>query len=181
MLTDLQKRKLTKLFSMYDSDYTGVLCKKDFELIVKKISNLCNWSKRSPRYIVLEEKLMQRWQGLEQKADTHQNDEISIDEWLAYYNEVLVDAKACPEMIAELIELIFDAFDRDADGQISQTEWGQMLGIFNESPVYAPIIFPTLDQDHDGYLTKSEIRESFINFCYSDNPDERANQMFGPY
>ena len=30
MLTDLQKRKLTKLFSMYDSDYTGVLVKKRF-------------------------------------------------------------------------------------------------------------------------------------------------------
>ncbi|NEQ45266.1 MAG: calcium-binding protein [Leptolyngbya sp. SIOISBB] len=181
MLTDLQKRKLTKLFSMYDSDYTGVLGKKDFELIGKKISTLCNWSKRSPRCIVLEEKLMQKWEGLEKKADTHHNAEISIDEWYAYYDDVLADAQACPEMIAELLELIFDAFDQDADGQISQVEWGQLLAIFNESPVYAPLIFPTLDQDHDGYLTKSEIRGLFINFCYSDDPDELANQMFGPY
>ena len=70
MLTDLQKRKLTKLFSMYDSDYTGVLVKKDFELMFKKLATLRNWSKRSPRYIVLEEKLMYKWQRLEKKRPT---------------------------------------------------------------------------------------------------------------
>ncbi|MEM6716343.1 MAG: calcium-binding protein, partial [Cyanobacteria bacterium P01_C01_bin.147] len=67
------------------------------------------------------------------------------------------------------------------DGQINQTEWGQLLAVFNESPVYAPLIFPVLDQDQDGYLTRSELRELFINFCYSDNPDEPANRLFGPY
>lgn len=181
MLTDLQKRKLTKLFSMYDSDFTGVLVKNDFELMFRKLSTLRDWSKRSPRYIVLEEKLMHRWAGLEKKADTHHNDEISIDEWFAYYDDVLTDAKASPEMIADLIELVFDVFDEDEDGKINQQEWGHLLAVFNESPVYAPLIFPTLDQDHDGWLTKGEIKALFINFCYSDDPNEPANQMFGPY
>lgn len=181
MLTDLQKRKLTKLFSMYDSDYTGVLVKKDFELMFKKLSTLRNWSKRSPRYIVLEEKLMRRWQGLEQKADTHDNDQVSLEEWFAYYDELLTDAQASPAMIADLIELVFDVFDQNEDGKINQAEWGQLLAAFNESPVYAPIVFPTLDQDQDGWLTKDEVRGLFINFCYSEDPNEPANQMFGPY
>jgi len=181
MLTDLQKRKLTKLFSMYDSDYTGVLVKNDFELMFKKLSTLRNWSKRSPRCIVLENKLMKKWQGLREKADTHQNKEVSIDEWLAYYNELLADAKTSSEMIAELIELVFDVFDQDEDGKINQQEWGQLLAAFNESPVYARLVFPALDQDQDGWLTKAEIRELFINFCYSEDPNEPANQMFGPY
>lgn len=181
MLTDLQKRKLTKLFSMYDSDYTGVLVKKDFELMFKKLSTLRNWSKRSPRCIILEERLMQRWQGLEQKADTHDNDEISISEWLAYYDELLTDAQASPGMVAELIELVFDVFDQDEDDRISQEEWGHLLATFNESPVYAPLVFPSLDQNQDGYLTKDEVRGLFINFCYSDDPAEPANHMFGPY
>ncbi|MEL7316354.1 MAG: hypothetical protein AAFN08_15645, partial [Cyanobacteria bacterium J06559_3] len=69
MLTDLQKRKLTKLFSMYDSDYTGTLVKDDFELMFKKLSTLRNWSRRSPRCLVLQDKLMRKWQGLEKKGD----------------------------------------------------------------------------------------------------------------
>lgn len=181
MLTDLQKRKLTKLFSLYDSDYTGVLVKQDFELLFKKLTNLRGWSKRSPRYIVLQEKLMQQWQGLEAKADTHKNAEISLSEWFAYYDDVLADKSACPEMIGDLIELVFDVFDQDEDGQIGQAEWGQLLAVFNESPVYAPLVFPQLDQDQDGYLSKNEMRGLFITFCYSDDPDEAANQMFGPY
>ena len=181
MLTDLQKRKLTKLFSLYDSDYTGVLVKQDFELLFQKLTNLRGWSKRSPRYIVLQEKLMQQWQGLEAKADTHKNAEISLSEWFAYYDDVLADKSACPEMIGDLIELVFDVFDQDEDGQIGQAEWGQLLAVFNESPVYAPLVFPQLDQDQDGYLSKNEMRGLFITFCYSDDPDEAANQMFGPY
>jgi Ca2+-binding EF-hand superfamily protein len=181
MLTALQKRKLTKLFSMFDSDYTGSLIKKDFELLFKRLATLRNWSKRSPRCLVLEEKLMQKWRWLEAKADTHDDDAISLEEWFAYYDEVLADAKACADMVGSLIELIFDVFDQDEDGKIDQAEWGQCLTAFNESPVYASIVFPTIDMDHDGWLTKSEVRSLFINFCYSDEPDEPANQMFGPY
>lgn len=181
MLTDLQQRKLTKLFSMYDSDYTGVLVRNDFELLFKKLATLRDWSKRSPRYIVLEEKLMYKWQRLEKQADTHDNDQVSIDEWLAYYDEVLADSQDCAAMVADLIELVFDVFDQDEDGKVNQQEWGQLLAAFNESPVYAPLVFPALDKDHDGWLTKGEIRELFVNFCYSDEPDELANQMFGPY
>jgi hypothetical protein len=67
MLTDLQKRKLTKLFSMYDSDYTGVLVKEDFDLMFDKLSTLRNWSLRSPRCLVLQDKLMRKWKGLEKR------------------------------------------------------------------------------------------------------------------
>ncbi|MEL6381008.1 MAG: calcium-binding protein [Cyanobacteria bacterium J06626_18] len=181
MLTDLQKRKLTKLFSMYDSDYTGTLVKDDFELMFKKLSTLRNWSRRSPRCLVLQDKLMRKWQGLEKKADTHDNDEISLDEWLAYYDEVLADSKACSEIVSDLIEIIFDVFDQDEDGKVSQAEWGQLLAAFNESPVYAPLVFPSLDKDQDGWLTKTEIRELFHAFCTGDDPNEPANGMFGPY
>jgi Ca2+-binding EF-hand superfamily protein len=181
MLTDLQKRKLTKLFSMYDSDYTGALVKNDFDLMFKKLSKLRDWSKRSPRCIVLEDKLMRKWKGLAQKADTAHNQEVSIDEWLAYYDEVLADKQTCSEMVADLMEIVFDVFDQDEDGKVNQEEWGQLLAAFNESPVYAPQIFPTLDGDSDGWLTKPEILKLFQNFCTSDDPNEPANGMFGPY
>lgn len=181
MLTDLQKRKLTKLFSLYDSNYTGVLVKKDFELMFEKLSTLRNWSRRSPRCIVLEDKLMRKWQKLRQKADTHQNKEVSIDEWLVYYDEVLADPQAYAEEIADLMDLIFDVFDSDEDGKINQQEWGHLLAAFNESPVYAPLVFPALDANQDGWLAKEEVLQLFRDFCSGDDPQSSANSMFGPY
>ncbi|MGP1383611.1 MAG: EF-hand domain-containing protein [Thainema sp.] len=181
MLTDLQKRKLTKFFSLYDSDYTGVLVKKDFELMFQKLSNLRNWSKRSPRCILLEDKLMRKWEQLRQKADTHHNKEVSIDEWLAYYDEMLTDSQTCAEEVASLMDLIFDVFDSDEDGKINQQEWGQLLAAFNQSPVYAPLVFPSLDADQDGWLSKDEILTLFQEFCSGNDPQSPANGMFGPY
>jgi Ca2+-binding EF-hand superfamily protein len=174
MLTDLQQRKLTKLFSMYDSDYTGVLVKKDFELMFDKLSTLRNWSLRSPRCLVLQDKLMRKWQGLEKKADTAHNKQVSRSEWLAYYDDGL-------EEILSLMDLIFDVFDQDEDGKVNQAEWGQLLAAFNESPVYAPLVFPPLDADQDGWLTKAEFLQHFSAFCRSDEADNPANGMFGPH
>ena len=179
MLTDLQKRKLTKLFSMYDSDYTGVLVKADFDLMFEKLSTLRNWSLRSPRCLVLQDKLMRKWKGLEKKADTARDHKVSITEWLAYYDEVLADRKTCSEEIASLMDIIFDVFDQDEDGKINQAEWGQLLAAFNESPVYAPLIFPGLDANSDGWLSKAEMLQLFQDFCYSDDPANAANGMFG--
>lgn len=181
VLTDLQKRKLTKLFSMYDSDYTGTLVKDDFELMFKKLSTLRNWSRRSPRCLVLQDKLMRKWQGLAQKADTSHNQEVSLPEWLTYYDEILANTKAYSEEVASLMELIFDVFDQNEDGKVNQEEWGQLLAAFNESPVHAPLIFPSLDNNQDGWLTKAEILRLFHDFCYSDESDNPANRMFGPY
>jgi len=181
MLTDLQQRKLTKLFSMYDSDYTGVLVKDDFTLMFDKLSTLRNWSLRSPRCLVLQDKLMRKWQGLEKKADTAHNHQVSITEWLAYYDEVLADMQTCSAEIASLMEIVFDIFDQDEDGKINQAEWGQLLAAFNESPVYAPLVFPALDANQDGWLTKAELLQLFQDFCYSDDPNHPANGMFGPY
>ena len=181
MLTDLQQRKLTKLFSMYDSDYTGVLVKKDFELMFKKLSTLRNWSLRSPRCLVLQDKLMRKWQGLEKKADTAHNHQVCRAEWLAYYDDCLTDTELHAEDIISLMELIFDVFDQDEDGKVNQAEWGQLLAAFNESPVYAPLVFPPLDADQDGWLTKAEFLQHFSAFCCSDEEDNPANGMFGPY
>jgi Ca2+-binding EF-hand superfamily protein len=181
MLTDLQKRKLTKLFSRYDSNYSGKLVKKDFELMFEKLSTLRNWSLRSPRCLVLQDKLMRKWKGLEKKADTAHNHEVSIDEWLAYYDEVLADPKGCSEEVVSLMDIVFDVFDQDEDGKVNQEEWGQFLAAFNESPVYASLVFPALDANQDGWLTKGELLKLFQDFCYSDDPNNVANAMFGPY
>lgn len=181
MLTDLQKRKLTKFFSLYDSDYTGVLVKKDFELMFQKLSTLRNWSRRSPRCILLEDKLMRKWEKLRQKADTHHNKEVSIDEWLVYYDEMQANPQTCAEEVVSLMDLIFDVLDSDEDGKINQQEWGQLLAVFNQSPVYAPLVFPSLDTNQDGWLSKEEISTLFQEFCFGNDPHSSANGMFGPY
>lgn len=50
MLTELQKRKMIKFFSMYDANCDSALVCQDFENLVKKLADLRNWGSRSSKY-----------------------------------------------------------------------------------------------------------------------------------
>ncbi|MEB3356303.1 MAG: EF-hand domain-containing protein [Synechococcales bacterium] len=180
MLTDLQKIKLTKLFGMYDAQNNGSLDVKDFENIAKKIAHFRNWSSRSPQYIILYEKLMRKWKSMLQRADTTHNKKVSLAEWLTYYDEALADQGTYANEIQTLMESLFESFDRDNDGLISQEEWGELLCVYSISPVYAPLIFSRLDGNEDGHLSKDEVMQLLQEFFYSNDPDTPANIMFGP-
>ncbi|MGB7413931.1 MAG: hypothetical protein WA902_06960 [Thermosynechococcaceae cyanobacterium] len=181
MLTELQTRKLTKLFSMYDECHNGYLCKKDFEKIVKKLAGIRNWGLRSPRYVALMNQLERDWQGLDQVADKNQNQQVSIAEWLDYYDIVLNDSQKYEQQVKTLMELVFDVFKPDEQDGINEANWGQLLSVYNVSPVYAPLIFPTLNTEGSGIITREQMLKLIRDFFYSDDAKTPANKMFGPY
>lgn len=181
MLTALQKRKLMKLFSMYDADCTGSLAKDDFELLLKKMASMRNWSVRSPRYLVMQDQLMRMWNGLAKKADKSHDKTISLNEWLAFKEDVLASETAYSKDVHPLMELIFDVFDEDEDGKLSEDDWGRLLSAYNVSPIYAAIAFPALTPEDDGRITKTSLLKSVRAFYYSDDENDPANGMFGPY
>ncbi|MDY6785894.1 MAG: calcium-binding protein [Cyanobacteriota bacterium] len=181
MLTDLQKRKLTKLFCVYDNNCGGFLEYKDFELILNKLARLRNWSSRSSKYLALQQTFKKRWKKLEDTADKSHNKQVNLEEWLSYYDEILSDEQKYDEQVNALVSVVFEAFDKDGNNKISQSEWAELLSVYNISPVYAPSIFPKLDANGDGFLTKDELLELIRDFYYSDDPSHPANGMFGPY
>jgi len=181
MLTELQKRKLTKFFSMYDNRCDGVLICQDFESLIKKIANLKNLGLRSPKYYALQDQLMRKWNDLQNEADVNRDQKVSLEEWLNYYSSVLSDKERYHQTLRSLKATMFDAFDDDNNGKISQQEWAQLLSVYNISPVYAELVFPQLDANHDGFLTKDEMLHLIYDFFYSDDPTAIANSMFGPY
>jgi Ca2+-binding EF-hand superfamily protein len=181
MLTELQKRKLIKFFSMHDATYNGTLVYQDFENIVKKLADLRNWGSRSPKYPLLQNKCMNDWKGLKGDADKSHDKKVSLEEWLNYYDGILSDETKYNQEVHFFMELVFEIFDANEDGKISQQEWAGLLSVYNVSPVYAPLVFPKLDANQDGFLSKEEVLQLIRDFFYSNEPEAPANDMFGPY
>lgn len=181
MLTELQTRKLTKYFSMYDADCSGRIVAQDFEQIAKKLADRRNWSPRSPRYLTLINQFQQDWKHLDAAADKSDNREVNLEEWLAYYDIVLSDSDRYHKSLRTLMNLVIEAFDADEDGKICEPEWGEFLSIFNVSPVYALRVFPLIDVNKSGDLDRESLMSLLDDFFYSDEPTCVANQMFGPY
>jgi Ca2+-binding EF-hand superfamily protein len=104
-----------------------------------------------------------------------------LKEWLSYYQSVLENEQKYKEELHTLMELVFEIFDQNEDGKISEAEWEQLFSIYNICPIYAAEVFQKLDQNQDGSLDRSEVMDLIYHFFYSDNPDHPANRMFGPY
>lgn len=181
MLSDLQTQKIIKFFSMYDTNCDGFLVSGDFENIVKKLADLRNLSPRSGKYLSLQDRFKRAWKAIETHADLDHDRRISLKEWLAYYQSVLENEQKYQDQLHTLMEIVFEVFDENSDGKISQTEWEQLFSIYNICPIYASDVFQKLDQNQDGSLDRSEVMDLIYHFFYSDDPNHPANRMFGPY
>ena len=181
MLTELQNRKLLKLFCMYDCDLDGVLVCKDFENIATQLAEVKNLGARSPKVLMLKERFLQAWKSLLGKADTSGDKKICLEEWLAYYDDVLGDKEKYQKEVQSLMKLIFEVFDANGDGQLCQQEWAELFQVYNVHPAYAPSTFEKIDANGDGALSQNEILTLIDDFFCGDDPTSVANSMFGPY
>lgn len=181
MLSKLQKRKLTKFFSMYDTNCNGYLAKKDFESFCKRLAGLRDWSLRSPWYVGLSTQLDRDWKALKDSADKDQDSKISLDEWLDYYDCLLNDPQKYEERVKSLMEMVFGAFDQNKAGTINLHEWAGLLSVYNVSPIYAPLAFERLQIDPSQVIDKDHMLTFIRDFFYSDDQNTPANGMFGPY
>lgn len=181
MLSDLQTQKITKFFSMYDTNCDGFLVSGDFENIVKKLADLRNLGIRSTKYLSLQDRFKRAWKALEAHADLDHDHRISLKDWLAYYQLVLEDRKKYEEELHTLMELVFEIFDENEDDKISELEWEHLFSIYNICPIYAADVFQKLDQNQDGSLDRAEVMDLIYHFFYSNDANHPANRMFGPY
>jgi Ca2+-binding EF-hand superfamily protein len=181
MLTELQTRKLLKLFSIYDSDCDGVLVQGDFDRVVKRIADCRNLRVRSLKYQVLVEQYQTAWKSLKDHADQNNDRQVDWDEWHAYYDELLNQPDSYEKIIKTRSESVFSAFDTDDDGQLTQDEWAELLSAFNVSPVYAPMTFAKLDFEQQGFLSKACLLQLVQEFYFSDDPNAPGNWLFGPF
>ncbi|MGD1853238.1 MAG: EF-hand domain-containing protein [Leptolyngbyaceae cyanobacterium] len=181
MLTDIQTRKLTKLFHLYDANNDGVLIQQDLSILATRLAKLCKGDESASHHTQILTHLQQDWACLCQAADSDGDIRITLDEWLTYYDQVLNDIKQYTNRVIALVTLLFTAFDRDGDGQISEQEWIGLLSVFNVLPIYASSIFLNLDVNQDGVLNQDEVLTLIHDFFYINEPSAPVNVMFGPY
>ncbi|ESA38392.1 calcium-binding ef-hand-containing protein [Leptolyngbya sp. Heron Island J] len=181
MLTDIQTRKLTKLFRLYDANADGILEQRDFIALATRLANLRQGLQASPHYEQILTHLQQDWLCLCKAADQNYDARITLKEWLTYYEQILDDIKQYASRVIALVTLLFAAFDQDNDGQISEREWIHLLSLFNVLPIYASSIFLNLDVNQDGVLSQDEVLTLIHDFFYINEPSAPANFMFGPY
>ncbi len=184
MLTELQRRKLIKLFSMYDACNMGVLKISDFERVADNLAELRGWRTGSADYETLRDKYVYRWMHMRSqikaKVNRQLDSSITLDEWLSYH-QMLMDEGDAQQELNSLSSLVLEVVDVDQSGHLDRQEWKNLFKVFNIPVVYAEETFDRIDQNHDGTLTKDEMLPLLQEFYLSDDPSAAGNQMFGPF
>ncbi len=182
-LSDLQIRKLMRLFGMYDADNLGVLKLHNFQTLAERLAALRGWRSDSAEYTRLNDKFMHRWLHLkaEIKDRLHGSKDggVSLQEWLAFFGQVLSDA-SYRDHIHELADLIFNAVDADASGRLSLEEWKQLFRAYGIPVIYAQEAFERIDLDGDRQLSREVVMQRLEEFYYSYDLQDAGNYMFGP-
>jgi hypothetical protein len=125
MLTDVQKKKLTHLFGVIDSNRNGYLEWTDFERIAKNIAGQRGYKPSTPEY---ESLLGQYRYGWEQALPFADEKGVVLEKWLSYNDAILNTPGIYDTLVRPAAGMIYHDFDADGDQKVSVTEWREFFG-----------------------------------------------------
>ena len=178
MLSDLQTRKLTRYFQVYDIDDDGRIEPSDFERIVENVRLLHGEEDAADGLHGAYQRL---WGRISEAADSDGDRAVDLDEWLAYWQIALEDDARYESEVEALTDRLFNVFDLDEDGAIGSAEFADFYGIFGLPVDLAHSVFVELDGDGDGRVTRQELLSASRVFFRSNDVEEPGNLLFGPY
>ncbi|EGJ32782.1 MULTISPECIES: EF-hand domain-containing protein [Moorena] len=203
VLTELQKRKLKKLFDLYDVDGSGVITEADYEKMAQSQAKVQGYQPGSLEYNIICSQFKTLWKNLQKEVDINDDGEVTLEEFLEHkakqlsfkeqYRPLWLERQSGiktsqsyersyeEDVIAKLTNLIFERLDVDGNGEISRQEYKQgFLSHFSDGNL-TDEIFSKLDLNGDGHLSKEEVLQHVHDFFYSDDPEAPGNWILGPY
>ncbi len=180
MLSDLQHKKLTRYFRVYDVDDDGRIARPDFERVVENVRALHGADEQSSTHRRLRDGYLRRWESLRSSADANHDGGVDLSEWLAYWSDVLSDEDRYEAEVAAVTRTLFDIFDTDEDGALGPDEFCNFYGVYGLNSATARQVFAGLDADGDGIVSRQELEAMAHEFYRSDDPRAPGNRLFGP-
>lgn len=167
MASDLQRRKITIVFSAMDVNGDGRLERADFEALAERWARVRGGAGADRVRAVM----VGWWDVLSSTADR-----------LVTVEEVLGVVDRLGSMIGQVsgtAEEMFDAVDEDGDGRVSAGEFDRMIRGWTGREPSQDSAFALLDRDGDGLLSRDEFVRSWTEFWAGDDPDAPGARLFG--
>ena len=181
MLSELQTRKLTHLFNLYDVDKDGHVDKADYVQVVENLARLRNYTVGTPAYDSLLALYMSIWARLQQSTDANRDQRVTLNEFLTRYDVLLRQQEVAESVVIMMADMVTQMTDTDGDGRIAKAEFVAFLVAHNVDEEDAQSAFQYLDRTGDSLVTRDELLMNVQDFLCSDMPDAPGNWLFGPF
>ena len=145
MLTDLQLQKLPKMFALNDNNGDGVIAQDDFEEAARAIGRFRGLAPGTRMYEDMRETIMARWDDLRKRCDANGDDRVTLEEWLAYWDEVIATEGEYERVGKPFSVVVAHSLDLDGDGRSHPREYAQWLSRWGVQGEMALDCFARLD------------------------------------
>jgi Ca2+-binding EF-hand superfamily protein len=179
-LSELQRKKIHRLFEVMDVDGDGFLEEVDFTRRADVFAEMRGWTEGSSQYRDHLDFTRDDWRSLRDFADRDGDGRVTRAEFVAFSEDLLSDLQAVEAYAYTDALLIFKAMDADDDGRITAGEYGAYLRTYGLDESAAAEFFRRVDLDRDGYITAWELVEAMRDFLLSSEPEAAGNYLYGP-
>lgn len=179
-LTPFQKRKLEKMFAMFDLNRDGRVEERDFAHRVEAVARARGWDPESAEYRRNRSFALDEWENLRENAEVVDGGGVTLDAFLRWGEIFLGDREGVRAYARGDVQLLFDAMDTDGDERISADEYRTYLEVCGLDAAAADSFFAHADLDEDGRITRSEMTHAVEEFLLSEDPAAGGNFLLGP-
>jgi Ca2+-binding EF-hand superfamily protein len=174
-LSELRRKKLSRLFAIYDADHNGYIERADFERLGAFFATVNGFAPDSAEAAAMRAQNQADWKKMEQAADSDRDGRVGLEEFLAYSAEM----DDMSEVANRTAGMIVAMMDRDRDGKVSRQEY--VAGAPPEvGQAHSAAMFAKLDRDGDGYLTSGEVLGAVQELMLGEDPNAPGNELLGP-
>lgn len=175
MVSDFRKKKLLHVFSkFFDTDGSGNIEKKDFEMAIERITKTRGWSAGDAKYKYVQETLLKIWEGLS-SADTNNDGQVSQEEWFSLWDNF---NKAPADWQNLYCKFTFSLEDASNDGSIDSEEFSSVFASFGLDKGEAVKAFQKMAKGKSE-VTWAEFQELWKEYFTSEDVNAAGNFIFG--
>jgi Ca2+-binding EF-hand superfamily protein len=179
MLSELQRRKLTRIFKLLDADANGSLHEKDIMRVSDRLAARRSLAAKSAAHAHVREEHEWLWVLL-RPSDANQDHKITLEEWLRHHAD-LFESKHLEPFLRARVGVLFNILDANRDAAITADEYAMLLSAHGVDEAWARANFQRLDASSAGRLSKDEVYGLLREFFISDDPSAPGNTFWGPY
>lgn len=179
MLSEFRKRKVKRIFEFYDVNGNGVIETSDIDAIADRFCTEYGWAKGGEIDVAFRASFHGLWSQLITAADVNKDNKVSLDEFYANYAVTIKDYQAFHKYIYPFFPGFFPVLDTDGDQDLSFDEFSRFYRGFRNTDAQAQVVFPLLDFDNNGVITRDEFFLAFYLFHMEEDENHPSKYFFG--
>ncbi len=178
MLSDIQRRKLTKMWGHFDLDRDGVIERREYDRICGRLLDALRIDRASAEGAEVVGWYDVEWADLLAAADRSADGRVTLEVWLAYRDQLISASDGWEVQIEPYIRFTFDHLQQG--GVVATADVHRYFALYGKPEEELTFILDKIDPARRG-LTWERTRQLAWEYYMSSDADAPGSSLLGPF